>query len=782
MRRMINNQVKGFALIEVLIAVVVLAFGLLALAALQSSLIRASAESKAQSVALSLAKDRLDELRAYDGIAGYQAIQDEAYAQVDGDPGTAGTQAIGGVLYSRKVTVERFTQAAGTFSLSGSDSGAVGADRNEFKRVSVEVKWTDPNGVDQFIVVEDAVAALDPADSAKLGKSLANTGPRPARVRIVNPDSVDGVIPIALGGSDATAATNPKPIIEGGKKGSAEFIETRFDVLTYAALSREFAQAQAKVETVVVGCQCRRDSGSVDGYRPTFWDGQRYVPPEKAKYTSFGTSSTTAQSPYCTVCCRDHQDESIAAGKAAVSPYRVAANGHSHEVLSGTTWTAVGAGGIYSEACRLIRVDGVLTVAADPYNESYNLVPTGTTKDSLADVPTPSSTGEASYKSFVLSYVEDRYVKSPPASDAAAKLKFNTRWTPSPLAVATTVGLNTPTSVDLKNPDKRWLHSRGLYVDYLEPAARAAVDRAIRNCKGTGEADPSNAQKRDCVLRVLPFTTINLTEIAEWSERLAKNEEDAKPKITRISVQNTPFSNAVNGDKGAVEPWKDALAGSAWGWTVAGGSASGLKGKVPWVINYDEQQEYAASASVEPSIVGTYLSDSLEFVLSGDGSGATEKFFVNFGAGYIHNKETVSSTLPATCSFRTDKWECGPTGVAGLGGAVQIKLQGYNYPTSVEKANPCKSGETAGMTYWVEMPVVGASISGGGDISPAVDGADLGESVSFIVDPLNANDTVTVEFGSPAFKCPSSYECAGLNKDIVVYDYGSMATCANPAL
>ena len=54
-----NRKVRGFSMIEVLIAVVVLGFGLMALAALQTSIIRSSAETKAQTVALQLAKDKV---------------------------------------------------------------------------------------------------------------------------------------------------------------------------------------------------------------------------------------------------------------------------------------------------------------------------------------------------------------------------------------------------------------------------------------------------------------------------------------------------------------------------------------------------------------------------------------------------------------------------------------------------------------------------------------------------------------------------------------------------
>ena len=67
------NRQAGFSLIEVLIAVVVLATGLLALASLQASLTRSSAESKARGRIAAMLDARMDELRS----AGYtQAVLD----------------------------------------------------------------------------------------------------------------------------------------------------------------------------------------------------------------------------------------------------------------------------------------------------------------------------------------------------------------------------------------------------------------------------------------------------------------------------------------------------------------------------------------------------------------------------------------------------------------------------------------------------------------------------------------------------------------------------------
>jgi type IV pilus modification protein PilV len=541
----------GFSLIEILIAVVVLSFGLLALASLQTSLMRSSAETKSQTVALSLAKDRVEQLRSFANMAGYRSLTDVPVA-------SAATISMGGVDYTlwQDVTRYAYSRANNRFE-EVADTVALGADyvvENEFKRIVVRVGWTDASGSAQQLTLEDAVGAVTPENTARVASARDTSAARGPRVLIANPASEAGVIPIAIGDGSETAATNPRPRIAGNTNQSLQ--ETSFDIFTYAALvDSANALAQSRIENYIVGCLCdtREAVASDITYRPAYWNGKRYVPPTRANYNPLAGPAdlgrgnrADSQSPLCDQCCRDHQDPP-GIGGAKFSPRF---SEHKHYKWDMATGQLVpGADGLplpvtsgeYNEACRVIRVDGILRVAADTYDDYFNLLKTAGNFTS----PVPDNNAIGLYQDFVLSYLGEQFV---------AGNGYNTPLSQE-RADALALPLRSPT-LQIREGDRRWFHSRGLFMDYLEPEAVSAITTAKSECAGSCTAEELSV----AVLKTLPFTSINLTEVAGWKPSLFGD-----PGFDTVVVANSNFALAAQ----QVDPVRGLAAAKAAGTTEA---------------------------------------------------------------------------------------------------------------------------------------------------------------------------------------------------------------------
>jgi prepilin-type N-terminal cleavage/methylation domain-containing protein len=582
---------KGFSLIEVLVAVVVMSLGLLALASLQSALIRSSSDAKARSLAMAIAKQKIEQLAAYQTLGGfdngcvspsawaagdvscYRMITDEAATAVDGNPAVAATQDMGGIEFTVATNVVRWvynasTNAYATAADTALDSALVTTPTallpgKEFKRIVVTVAWTDATASPQQLQVEDALNGIVPRDSIAVLNSRTGGVARTAESIIVNPGSVAGVIPIAVGNGSNTAASNPTPELLGAANNSY-VSETRFDVYTYIPLTSSTALAQSRVESAVVGCRCDTSTASTTEapLRPTYWNGVRYDYPTTANYVGLTTAAPTKnyplagpkalsggelkQSDQCRVCCRDHHDPAgndangdAYSSIAKVSPRR---GTHSHFLVNPSTGarTAV-TSGPYSEVCRMIRVDGIFRVAADMNNDYFALLEARNTGESSF---VPSTDVADDYSDMVKKYLKARFSDNTTPStfnDASSPNPYSTTYTQGTRTVAgpatRTYDLDSPATLYLKlTQDAKWLHTRGLYIDYLEPAARDKLVAAQTACA-------SGQDKNECVLPYLPFTSINMTELAEWKDQAVSPSPASTAQV--ISVLNNGFNTAT---------------------------------------------------------------------------------------------------------------------------------------------------------------------------------------------------------------------------------------------
>lgn len=494
----------GFSLIEILIAVVVLATGLLALAALQGSLARNSAEAKVRGRVAAMLSARMDQLRA----GGYDAVAAEAVKRAPDDCAThpwlctAATDAALGSL-SVTQTVQPWSGAAGSNAFTNAAPTNPDIDA-QFKRVILSATWKDSLGNNRSLSMSSDISALalrssmvpppDPDSSSNVRPVVRQDDPTEA-----------GMIPIAIGDGSQTAATNPKPIVVGRDK---TLIETKFNVLTYQ-LAGGAAQVQQRVETTVIGCKCKYGNQSqitgifTQNFRPTYWDGTRYAVPKMVDRTDTAlrpvagpvgagsTDRTDPQSDLCTDCCRDHHDKSSDTVK--FDPFRTDAHDHyrSNNLSAVVQPTS---NGDYDESCRVIRVDGFWRVATDARVVHFDYIGTGP-GSTVAD-QAPATTYANSYKTFVTDHLRGKFATSP-----VSTLSADERYAQTPV--------KHPASITVTAGETRYQHTHGLLLDNIEPEAQAKIAAKFAACTRTDKAE--------CVLPHIPFTTINLTELSKYT-------------------------------------------------------------------------------------------------------------------------------------------------------------------------------------------------------------------------------------------------------------------------
>lgn len=781
---------RGFSMVEVMISVVVLGFGLMALAALQTSLIRSSVETKAQTVALQLAKDKLEDLRSFGTLVGYQAVTTGADTINDSNGN------LGGVDYSRAWTVTRFgyQPSAGTFApiatLTGptpaaNASGVAFTANNEYKRVAITVSWTDANGSTQSIGLEDAIGAVSPGDGSKV--VLNNTGSfqtRKPQVLVYNPGLVGGVIPIALGGNKSTAASNPVPILDS--KGTA-VQETHFKVLTYAGVSGNVL-LQSQVETAVVSCTCSTaNKPSTKAYRPTYWNGYRYASPTATSGNAIaGWTGSSTESDRCNACCRDHHDPSGVSGPK-FDPWRLT---HDHYRRSGTTLNLANTG-TYDEACRLIRVDGFYRVASDLRNDYFGFLEANNNNDlsnsnqtlrsyaPRVDKTVVANDAVTNYQNFVLKYMDDRFSNN-------LSFTYNT-----PLAVAgyeSSYGLNKPTDggnpsaippvpptplpISIKpsatsavkskdgiwaNNDSKWTHARGLFVDYIEPDALDVIKEARSKCADKA----TQALRNACVLPYVPFTSINLTELADYRSVLTKAETET---VSTQTASDGTVIKVVNNAFNDLDPTNPPTRGNVY----AGSFAQANKRAFAVSFMAESNSAVALRLPIDPE--ETVLRDSQEYLI-GTGSVPTPNSF-NITLQMSGHGDTTP--YPSVKDYETGEFCIDPkdyptttqtcTLKPDTNGVVRIQVGAYtkSQPTSIP--NGCRNSGTTTLTIIKDYSVLsGQNFTKSLDATVSIPSNDKTALDSTVLSFTNtgANDVLKVVLSGPTYWCPSNYNKEG---------------------
>lgn len=596
---------RGFSMIDVLVAIVVLATGLLALAALQGAVTRSASDARARGQVAAYAEGLIDQLRAsgFAGIPdGTTTITASAGTTAQKAAATALQNTVGISGLSTSIGVSHYYGSGTTFTTT-KPSDYLSGSTPEYKEMNVTTSWTDALGQSRSLKLSTiaGITSVDQNNGLDTANPLSTSSTLTPTVHQFRPDYTPGVIPIAIDPSAATAATNPKPEILGTKTQTLAGVS--FNVLTYnnpttVNGNTNQVQIQQQVDTRVIGCHCKYGAGVTDTtnvfaqpFRPTYWNGTQYSTPAKTswKFTNLGADSAYSgtQDEFCDICCRDRNDTTndavvdTAAGKDGVlfNPWNTDFDhwGYDSSNQLTTVAAAPSANGStafgsstasYVNACRLIRVNGQYSVATDMQDYFFGLlatdtaasagVPTDSTSNNVASSPTPTSTAKTNYSSFVTTYLGEN-LASTSTVITATSFPFDTPIDGSPTAkdasnnltdaaaLWANKGLNSPTNIDITynstTTDYRYLHARGFYIDHLEPLAVQTINKAIANCTITA----SNTLN-DCVFPYVPFTTINLTELAGWGtdSNGSKIITVSDNPITGLATDGAPLRGAVN--------------------------------------------------------------------------------------------------------------------------------------------------------------------------------------------------------------------------------------------
>lgn len=466
---------RGVGLIDVLIAMLVLAGGVAGLAKMQAVVLKESDSSKARSVAVQLATAKLDDLRSFTqadagtgGVFGYDEIADNAGGAefVDGSLRLpTGNVSVGNVSFMRTWTAEgRYFCAFNTVATAANCSGAAAKVRPDFYAITVTVTWTDADGAAQTVALNGSANSTDPLLAAFSLLSLASEGPIVTYV----PGQAPQVIAINTGGGRKIETTNPTPSVT---KHAGTVVNTiaRYETVSYDAANQTLRRRQF----TTVNCVCEQAPASQD-------QGEDRNGNVVTKRT--GIPANQFQAFECTICCRDHHDRAAECNpstetgrKGCYDPYRdtsdylVGSGDHKH--FTAGLLEADDPGDVYVEACRMERIDGYLRVVPDWKLAVVNTIPENYFTSSSANVTTYGDY----VKDFVRSVLSGSTAPTKPWSENESLAK---------------------------NATQQFL-ARAIYVDYLTSAEKAAfVTRIAAN-------DPQAFQE-------IPFYEVNMTKLAQW--------------------------------------------------------------------------------------------------------------------------------------------------------------------------------------------------------------------------------------------------------------------------
>ncbi|SCZ51606.1 type IV pilus modification PilV family protein [Thiohalomonas denitrificans] len=505
----------GFGLIEVLIALVVVAFGLLSLASLQVGFLSGGSEAKARSLALNLGQQKLDDLRSFEqltsggaGTFGFDEISaDDAGGAEDPDGNlliAAESVNLSGIEFDLSWAVTDYYIPPGT----ATDGSAVdqspvttwdttnwgtAPSRPDYKLAAVTIEWTDRDGTTQSETLTGTVTASSPSSSGRT-VTPPSAGVKPeveytpgTRPEIVAVDD----------GTNTRETTLPDPDVSQNN----EFTVTRFDEITYD----DHDIMLSRTNFITANCECNKESTDADAFTPVL---QALVGLElgaliqKRVGSRINTGQAGQQSTYCEICCQDHHDKT---NQKLYDPFRPATtdgndnfptgidgdHSHAYPDADGNLLAANADNDVYLESCRFAFINGNLNILQDWYLEDLTIL-----QSDWLDNDVNYDDYSQYVKDFATAYIDEIDGEPTCNSDTIADYSNYTRPTVS-------IDFDEqPDPLDRTKGTTTNFIARGIYVDRME-------SDLLNEIKCLKKAN-------DPYLHLIPFHEVNVTKLASW--------------------------------------------------------------------------------------------------------------------------------------------------------------------------------------------------------------------------------------------------------------------------
>ena len=184
-----SSLTKGFTLLEILIALLIISIGLASLATLQGKLTRYSAVAKQRTLAINLAEQQIETMRSF-----YTMVDTGANACSTTKSGfddlascsNGTTISAGNMQFNVSWAISNFVQNAdGTTETFDPESGVT---RPDLKLVKINVEWSDGQGATQDVELVDIV---DATSAFSTGRVLARVDSNLSLIHISEPTRQD---------------------------------------------------------------------------------------------------------------------------------------------------------------------------------------------------------------------------------------------------------------------------------------------------------------------------------------------------------------------------------------------------------------------------------------------------------------------------------------------------------------------------------------------------------------------------------------------------------------